>query len=100
MAPHDDPSGPPPLDATLSHIPQGRRETGGLVAVRGFYYQWLYSLRLMPRILDGTYDAYRCEDVDDYLAWTIDEPTHRITKLRVVQVKHQNSPICLLSDLT
>ncbi|WP_316158306.1 MULTISPECIES: DEAD/DEAH box helicase [unclassified Bradyrhizobium] len=82
----------------MDHTPQGPREVGGLIAIRGFYYQWLYSLRLMPRILDGTYDAYRCEDVDDYLAWSIDKPSQRITNLRVVQVKHRNADECLLRD--
>ena len=82
----------------MGHKPHDSREVGGLNAIRGFYYQWLYALRLMPRILDGTYDAYRCEDVDDYLAWSVDEPSRQITKLRVVQVKHRNAEECLLRD--
>lgn len=46
------------------------RELGGQAATRGFYYQCLYSLRLMEELLEGRYCSYATESLEDYSAWS------------------------------
>jgi hypothetical protein len=55
-------------------------ELGGLIATRGIYYQYLYSLRLMSDLLSNVYNAYACEALEDYLAWTR-APTGTVSRI-------------------
>src|SRR3954469_22827872 len=71
------------------------RERGALGAIRGFCYQWLYSLRLMSAILDGDFDEYRSESIDDYIAWKSNPTTHKLARLNIIQVKHSLSETCV-----
>src|ERR1035441_7841722 len=71
------------------------QELGGLIATRGFYYQYIYALRLMPQIWKGDWTAYACEVPDDFMAWLCD-PSGRVTRLAFIQVKTATDA-CFLS---
>lgn len=61
-------------------------EAGGLNAIRGFYYQYLYSLQLMSDLLSGKYDAYACEWGEDFMAWKYNSKG-KLKEILLVQVK-------------
>ena len=73
-------------------------ELGGLIATRGFYYQYLYSLRLMADIvLKRNYSAYICEVPEDFMAWS-SGTDGSITRIALVQLKIDGSACYLRSN--
>ena len=77
-------------------MPHDEREERVLQGIKGFSYQWLYALRLMRLLLQGDYDGYRTETIDDYLIWKYAEGERRLSKLVVVQVKARETRQCLM----
>lgn len=63
-------------------------EMGGIIAIRGFYYQHLYALRLMARLFgeNPDIDDFAIEHYEDFVCWRKDE--NGVPKLiELVQVK-------------
>jgi hypothetical protein len=85
-----------PLSAGERHWPDDLRylwdrslsaqELGGLIATRGFYYQYLYALRLMAQIWRQECAGYTCEVPEDFTAWESDA-SGRTTRLEFIQLK-------------
>src|SRR5690349_19733135 len=63
-----------------------RNEVAGLSAIRGFYYQCLYSLRLFDEILSNRITEYLCEVPEDFTTWSLDSGG-TVAELCLVQVK-------------
>jgi hypothetical protein len=76
---------------------RARGDTGGLISLRGLYYQYLYSIRLMRLLLNDEITHFSAETVDDFVAW-FQDPGGTISRLIIVQVKTRLDK-CFLTDL-
>lgn len=71
------------------------KSTGGLVATRGFYYQYVYTLRLMSLLVNKSYTHFMCEQAGDFALWN--QKNGIFKELVIVEVKTRTSS-CFLND--